>query len=334
MTRLHLTRLHRTVFALAALWCGVAGSCAWAADQAIPSSSEVCSFVAAAYNQGTESKLWGYPDPVDIAGDGILRHVYIFEEGTAHVSNIIASTKALTSDEQEAAAANSEVNFHFTKDEGIDYDSVPNVFAFQNRYYVAFEENNELIAVVKPDTGVACHFKPHYAPALSENHAPALCQALRSGKSFKKLATKPLADQIVVDDAATLDLPGPHSPVIKRYADVKLDPSGSPVRVGYFRYDSSAGTGCRAAGVVLLTGQDIEKSPRNDALLAAEGDMTDCRDSNGFLVAAAGENLIEIEGGKEGQRGTPPRVLARLRGDHVETVCKVDQKATYTPTAP
>jgi hypothetical protein len=324
----------RTMVALAALSCGAAGSCAWAADQALPSSTGVCAFVADAYNRGTEDKLWGYPDPVDIAGDGVLRHVYIFEEGTAHVSNIIASTKALTPEGQGAAAGNSEVNFFFTKDDGVDYDSVPHIFAFQNHYYVAFEEENTLIAVVRPNSGVICRFKAHYAPALTENNAPALCEALRAGKSFKKLPTKSLADDIVIDDAATLDLPGPHSPVIRRYADVKIDPAGNLSRVGSFQYDSSAGAGCRASGVVFLDGNAIEKSPRNDALLFAESDMTNCRDSSPFLVTANGENFIEIDGGKEGDRKVPPRVLARLRGDRVETVCKVDQKVSYSPVKP
>jgi hypothetical protein len=145
------------------------------------------------------------------------------------------------------------------------------------------------------------------------------------------LPTKPLRNRIVVEDADKLDLPGPHSPVIARYADVKLDLGAPPLRVGYFKYESNAGAGCTASGVVILQGQDIEKSPRNDALLAAQQDMTDCRGSSGFLVETNGQNLIEIDGGAAEQRSDPPRTFARLQGGSVQTVCSVEQHATYTP---
>jgi hypothetical protein len=85
---------------------------AWAAPPANQAAADnVCSYIAAAYNRGDRDKLWGYPDPVDIAGDGKLRHIYIIEQGTAHVSSIIASTSALSPEEQQAAFS-SEVNFY------------------------------------------------------------------------------------------------------------------------------------------------------------------------------------------------------------------------------
>lgn len=101
--------------------------------------------------------------------------------------------------------------------------------------------------------------------------------------------------------------------------------------VGYFTYESSAGAGCEAKGVVLLHGHDIDKSPANTALLAAEGDMTNCRGSDAFVIAAGEQNLIEIDGGEAEQQTMPPRLLVRLKGATIETVCKVDQKANYTP---
>ncbi len=134
-----------------------------------------------------------------------------------------------------------------------------------------------------------------------------------------------------MEDASTLDLPGPFSPTIARYVNIKLDPRGAPVTVGYFRYESSAGAGCQAAGVVFLHGQNIEDSRRNTALIASEGDMTNCHGSKAFLVRAAGQNLIEIDGGLAEQQTMPPRVLVRLNGDKMEKVCNVEQRATCTP---
>jgi len=298
-----------------------------AASAAVP---EVCSAIASAYNRGEQNKLWGYPDPVDIAADGKLRHVYIVEQGTAHVHSIIASTKPLTP-EQRQNAGDGEVNFFGSIGQDMSLDTVPRILAFQGAYYVVYEADGGPYDVVKPDAGELCTFKRRYGAVLTENHAPALCAKARDGRQFAKLPTKKLASAITVGDASALDLPGPFSPSIARYAKIKLDLAGAPVTVGYFQYESSAGAGCQARGVVLLQGRHIEKTPRNAALLAAQADVTNCRGSDAFLVRAGGQNLIEIDGGAAEQRKTPPRMLLRLRHDTVEKVCNVEQRASFTP---
>ncbi len=320
------------IVALAAFCCTVASSklCAAAQPPAASATGDVCSYIAAAYNRGDQSKLWGYPDPVDIAGDGKLRHVYIIEQGTAHVHSIVASTKPLSAAEQ-AAAPSSEVNFYGSIGQDMELGTIPRIFRFKGAYYVVYEADDGPYDVVKPDGGELCQFKRHYSAALTEDHAPALCKEVRAGKPLQKLPTRKLANEITVADASTLDLPGPFSPSIARYLNIKLDPAAAPVAVGYFAYESSAGAGCHAAGVVLLHGQDIENSPRNTALLAAQEDMTNCHGSNAFVVRADGQNLIEIDGGMAEQQTMPPRVLTRLRGDKIENVCRVEQRATYTP---
>ena len=298
-----------------------------AGNAAVP---EVCAAVAGAYDRSDQDKLWGYPDPVDIAGDGRLRHVYVVEQGTAHVHSIVASTKPLTPAERENAAS-SEVDFYGSIGQDMALETIPRILKFKNVYYVVYEGDGGPYDVVKPNVGELCTFKRHYRAVVSRDFAPALCAKARRGARFKKLPTQRLANPVTVDDAANLDLPGPFSPSIARFAAVKLDPTTAAVRVGYFIYESSAGAGCDARGVVLLRGLSIEKSPRNTALLAAESHMTDCRGSNAFIVRAAGQNLIEIDGGAAEQRNEPPRILARLRGNGIETVCKVDQKASFTP---
>jgi hypothetical protein len=290
----------------------------------------VCSAVAAAYNRGNEDKLWGYPDPVDIAGDGKFRHVYIVEQGTAHVHTIVASTKPLTSAEQENAF-NSEVNFYGSIGQDMVLDTVPHIFAFKGAYYVIYEGDGGPYDVAKPNVGELCTFRRRYTAVLSQDRAPALCRQARASRKFKQSPTRKLTREITVEDAAMLDLPGPFSPSIVRYAKLKLDPAAAPITIGTFKYDSSAGAGCRAGGVVFLQGRAIEKSSRNAALLAAEGDMTNCRGSDAFVIAAGGQNLIEIDGGAVEEGTAPARLLVRLNRDAIETVCKVDQKATYTP---
>ena len=95
-------------------------------------------YIAAAYNRGDQDKLWGYPDPVDIAGDGVLRRVYIIEQGTAHVHSIIASTKPLSAAEQEVAS-NSEVNFFGSIGQDMALETIPRIFSFKGAYYVVYE---------------------------------------------------------------------------------------------------------------------------------------------------------------------------------------------------
>ena len=317
---------------IVAVLCGEAAGSRLCAATLAPAASagDVCSAIAAAYNRGDQDKLWGYPDPVDIAGDGKLRHVYIVEQGTAHVHSIVASTKPLSPAEQQEASS-SEVNFYGSIGQDMELGTIPRIVLFKGTYYVVYEGDGGPYDVVRPDRGELCKFKRHYAPVLSEAHAPSLCKQALAGTAFKKLATQKLADPITVEDADTLNLPGPFSPTIARYATLSLDPTAPPVTVGYFKYESGAGAGCQARGVVLLHGRDIEKSPRNTALLAAEGDMTNCRGSDGFVIQADGQNLIEIDGGAAEQQSMPPRQLVRLNGDMIEKVCDVAQRAAYSP---
>jgi hypothetical protein len=315
---------------IVALSCEIVSASAQsAAPNRTATVADVCSFIAVSYNRGDEDKVWGYPDPVDIAGDGKSRHVYIIEQGTAHVHSIIASTRPLSASEEQTAS--SEVNFFGSIGQDMVLETIPRIFAFKGGYYVVYEGDGGPYDVVKPDAGELCRFKRHYSPVLSEDRAPALCKQALAGTSFKKFPTQKLATAITVEDADTLDLPGPFSPSIARYTKLKLDPAAPPVTVGYFSYESSAGSGCQAAGVVLLQGNDIEKSPRNTALLAVEGNMTNCRGSNAFLIQAGGQTLVEIDGGAAEQQSRPPRLLVRLNGDTIEKVCKVEQRATYSP---
>jgi hypothetical protein len=320
-----------TIAVIVALCCATDSSRAQNVSQTPtdPATADVCAFIAAAYNRGDEDKLWGYPDPVDIAGDGKLRHVYVIAQGTADVHSIVASSQPLSPAQQQTAS--SEVNFYGSIGQDMVLETIPRIFAFKGVYYIVYEGDGGPYDVVKPDRGELCRFNRHYSPVLSDDHAPGLCKQALAGKSFKKLPTQKLANPITVEDADTLNLPGPFSPTIARYAKLKLDPAAASVTIGYFSYESSAGSGCHAAGVVLLQGQDIEKSARNTALLGAEGDMTNCQGSDAFVIQAGGQTLIEIDGGTVEQQTKPPRLLVRLNGDKIEKVCNVAERATYSP---
>jgi hypothetical protein len=300
-------------------------------------SENVCSYVAAFYNRGRQEEMWGYPDPVDIAGDGKLRHVYIFDQGTAHIPVIFASTKAVPEEERvvEGLSGGDEVDFSRTVDQSSaeEYGSWPefHVLPFRDGYYLVYQEDGGPVAVVKPNAGTVCKFNRSFKPTLVEDHSPAICKDAASDRAFDKIRAQPLSDKIPPTDAQSLNLPGTGTPDFQRYSDVKLDPMGTPGRIGYFEYNSSSGPGCDASGVAFLNGQDLEKSARAKALIEAQVQTMDCRGSAAFLVQANGENLLELDGGRALQRATAPRTLLRLRGDRFETVCRVEQRPTYVP---
>ena len=302
-------------------------------------SENVCSYVAAFYNRGRQEEMWGYPDPVDIAGDGKLRHVYIFYQGTAHVPGIFASTKAVPEEERvmEGLSGDDEVDFARTVDQSSAEEngrwSEFHVLPFRDGYYLVYQEDGGPVAVVKPNAGTGCKFKRSFKPVLVEDHAPAICKEAFAGRAFAKLPREKLSGAAPHVPANDLNIGAFDNSQIdfEQYSDVKLDPLGEPARLGYFEIASGAGPGCSENGIAFLAGNRLEKSPRADALMETQSQMLKCGGSSAFPVSANGESLIEIDEGSAIQRTYPPRTLLRLRGDKFETVCRVDQRPTYIP---
>ncbi|MBR1090700.1 hypothetical protein JQ621_24805 [Bradyrhizobium manausense] len=295
-------------------------------------SSNVCSYVAAFYTRGRQAELWGYPDPVDIAGDRRLHHVYIFDQGTAHIPAIVSSARRLS--EQELLTESfdkQEINFDRT-DAPSESGSWPelHMLPFRDGYYLVYQEDGGPVAIVKPNAGTVCRFKRSFTPVLTENRAPAICHDAFDGKPFDQVGSKPLAPgDITVDNESGLPDRG-GTPQFQRYSDVNLDPKGLPGRIGYYEFNSGAGAGCSLNGIAFLDGNRLEKSPRAKALADIQDEHQDCRGSNSSLIRANGQVLIEWTGGRALQRTTPPRTLLRLAGDKIETVCRVEQRPTYS----
>jgi hypothetical protein len=296
-------------------------------------SRDVCAYVAAFYTRGRQVELWGYPDPVDLTGDGTLRHVYIFDEGTAHIPVILSSTKEIPEQDRLVASFNDdEVDFSRTDRSQSDNGSWPelHMMPFRNGYYLVYQEDGGPVAVVKPNGGTVCRFTRKFTPALTENRAPAICRALVEGKLFDRIPDRPLpSEDIGIDDQSGLPNRGgvPH---FKRYSDVRLDPRGPPGRIGSYEFASGAGAGCDVDGIAFLDGNRLEKSRRAEALTEAQERLNDCRGSTVSLVRAHGEKLIEWTGGRALQRAVPPRALLRLIGEKIELLCRMEQRAIYS----
>ena len=295
---------------------------------------DVCSYVAAFYTQGRQAELWGYPDPVDVAGDGKLRHVYIFDEGTAHLPVILASTKEIPEEDRLVESFNEgEVNFDRTDRSQIEKNgSWPelHMLPFRNGYYLVYQEDGGPIAIVKPNAGTVCRFRRSFTSKLTENQAPAICREAIDGKIFDKIPDESLPNEdITVDEQSGLPNGGglPH---FQRYSDVSLDPRGPPGRIGYYEFASGAGSGCDLNGIAFLDGNRLEKSRRAKALAEAQERLKDCRGSTVSLIQARGQNLIEWKGGWALERAVPPRTLLRLVGEKIEPLCRVEQRPTYS----
>jgi len=300
------------------------------ADPAI--SSNVCSYVAAFYTRGRQAELWGYPDPVDILGDRQLHHVYIFDQGTAHIPVIVTSGKMLSEGELLTESFDKqEINFDRT-DAPSESGSWPelHMLPFRDGYYLVYQEDGGPVAIVKPNAGTVCRFKRSFVPVLTENRAPAICREVVDGKPFDRVGSMPLPDdRITIDDESGLPSGGGIAH-FERYSDVSLDPKGPPGRVGFYEFSSGAGAGCGLNGIALLDGNGLEKSPRAKALADVQDELQDCRGSNTSLIRAHGQVLIEWTGGHALQRATPARTLLRLAGDKIETVCRVEERPTYS----
>jgi hypothetical protein len=294
-------------------------------------SRDVCSYVAAFYTRGHQVELWGYPDPVDVAGDGKLRHVYIFDQGTAHIPVILSSTKEIPEEDRLVESFNKdEVDFNRT-DPQSENGSWPelHMLPFRDGYYLVYQEDGGPVAIVKPNAGTVCRIKRSFTPELTENQVPAICHELVNGKIFDKIPDKPLqSEDITVDEQSGLT----KEAHFQRYSDVSLDPKkGPPGRIGYYEFASGAGAGCDFNGIAFLDGNRLEKSRRAEALAEAQEHIKDCRGSTASLIQAHGENLIEWKGGQALQRAVPPRTLLRLVGEKIEPVCRVEQRPTYSP---
>jgi hypothetical protein len=296
----------------------------------------VCSYVAEFYNHGRQAEMWGYPDPVDIAGDGKLRHVYIFDQGTAHIPVIFASTKAVAEEDRVIESFNDhpEVDFSRTRDPSTarEYGNWPelHILPFTDGYYLVEQADGGPVVVIKPNAGTVCRFKRHFTPVLAEDHAPAICKEAFSGKAFQRIPDHPLPNGDIPGNDS-MGLPGAGTPRFTSYADVTLDPKGVPGRIGFYDYEWGGGPGCDAYGVGFLDGQGLETSARAKALNSVLSRMADCHGSRAFLVTVNGENLIEWNGGSALQRTAPPRTLLRLKDEKVETACRVEQRPTYIP---
>lgn len=295
--------------------------------------NDVCTYVAAFYTRGREAELWGYPDPVDIAGDGTLRHVYIFDQGTAHIPVILSSRKEIPEQDRLVESFNKdEVDFDRTDQSQLENGSWPelHMLPFRGGYYLVYQEDGGPVAIVKPNAGTVCRFNRSFTPELTENRAPAICREAVDGKIFDKISDKPLpSEEIAVDEQSGLPSLGDR-PHFQRYSDVSLDPKGPPGRIGYYEFSSGAGPGCGLNGIAFLDGDRLENSARAKALSEAQENLRDCRGSTVSLIRAHGENLIEWQGGRALQRRVPPRTLLRLVGEKIEPVCRVEQRPTYS----
>jgi hypothetical protein len=295
---------------------------------AVAANDDVCDYVAGFYNRGRQAEMFGFPDPVDIAGDGVPRHVYIYHDGTAEFAGIVASTNPLNYDEIHSGSPKGEVDLFMPDDaKSPTFMSEPHVFPFQRGYYVLYADHGPIV-VYSPNRGAVCRFTPHYRPILVENHDSEICAGALATQSFERVPTRKLAPGEAVQGAEGLGRPGGPARFFAE-ADVGLGSQNVTTRVGYFGISSGAGRGCDMSGVAILDHDRIEVSPRSHALIAAENQVLKCEDSEAFLIRVNGHTLIEMDGGQWRGNGIVERSLFRLLDDKIEPVCRVQQHATY-----
>lgn len=127
-----------------------------------------------------------------------MRHVYFFDEGTAPIPVILASTKEIPEEDRLVESFNEgEVNFKRTDRSQFENGSWPelHMLPFRNGYYLVYQEDGGPVAIVKPNAGTVCRFKRSFTSELTENQAPAICREVVDGKIFDKIPDKPLPSE-------------------------------------------------------------------------------------------------------------------------------------------
>jgi hypothetical protein len=290
---------------------------------------DVCHLVAEYYSRGRQHEIAGISQPVDVNGSGrkldltvqfggslVIPHVRVIgEKGEALPSE---PAFGLASTENNAGAMSNIV-------------LVPSGGAV----YAVTESQGAPLALRDWSGRQICHFSARYTASIRQSKDAELCKDLLAG---------PLAP---VAPTETLSPPRPTPVEIKgsgqdfwaqvsgggitSLLDVDLSESGQTDHIGSFIGYRPHGD-CHYAGVTLLDGDRAQDSPRNTALLKAQWDLADCRNSSAAVVSAEGRPYVEIDSGLMRNHEIPRRTLLRVTGTGVQSVCSIVERPAYSVT--
>jgi hypothetical protein len=271
----------------------------------------VCDYVAAFYSRGRQAEMFGLPDPVDIAGNGRMLHVYVeYLRVAGGLLRIVASDKE--PDPFGALPRTSVVGFGGADQDKMWFGGI-HVIPFRKTYYVVYELDDGPYAVVKPNAGRVCTFHRKVEASLTVNRLPDACQRLLSGRPF--------------------------DPVLPATANGPVDVTlvdGSAARFGREKTVPSDG-GCEGERIALIAGNTFYWSPRGRALDDAQSQVPYyCRASASSLVKVGSEVMMQTNRGAAYEQPRAPYALFRILKDRIEEMCRVSDVVHYIPqtTAP
>jgi hypothetical protein len=286
--------------------------------------ASVCDYIGAFYSHGRQDEIFGLPDPVDIAGDGRMVHVYVRYGGSAAIPDILATTEKIDPSDLLGSMTPTEVDFSGGDEERRIWFNHIRVVPFRDKYYVVYELDDGPYSVVKPNAGRLCTFRRKLKPSLDVDRLPGTCQRLLSGPPFEP----------VLPARGALP-PGISSGPVTIAGTVKATlADGTPARFGTFTLVPYGGRACTAKGVALIAEDTLEKSPRAEALDDVEKQVPFyCSSSASSLVRVDAEVMVQTTTGTAYEQKPRPHALFRILKDRIEEMCRVNDGVHYVPQA-
>jgi hypothetical protein len=287
---------------------------------------DVCPFVAEYYSRGRQREISGVAQPVDMDGSGHKVNLDVQFGG----SLVIPYVRVTSSDGRELP---SEAAFGLGSTEA-NAGGMNNIafVPFGGAIYAVTETGGAPVALNDWAGKQVCHFTARYTASIRQSADDSVCHDLLAG-SFSPVPTtttlsEPKATSIAVDSAESFwsDMNGEG---ITSISDIDLSESGRTDRVGSFTGYHPHGD-CHMGGVVLMDGDQPQASARNKALLNAEWDLQDCRDSSASVVRNHGHPYVEIDSGLLRHNVIARRTLLSVTTTGIKTVCRIVERPTYT----
>jgi hypothetical protein len=293
----------------------------------------VCNYIADFFNKDPEARygrgghrrldMFGFPNPVDIAGDGHLVYVYTVEDNDQ--SYLAASPNPVT----ETETRNIVSRVDFKRPEGAASGDVTRAYVvpFRDGYYVLYERNGIPIDVVKPNKGPVCSFKTDYAPFYELNQRPALCAQAGSGATYTRIPLNLLPP----DTQSPFDLSGQskNRVQLRGVQDATL-PDGT--RTEFVSFDDMGPSGenvCPSSGVTYLDSSTNAAKMRAEQLAMMERDTVGGCWSSAFLVDVNGETMVDIEAKRPADGRPASRALLQFTADGAVPVCLIKPQPRY-----
>lgn len=309
------------------------------------SEPDVCRYVADFYMHGQQAQIGATLDrPIDIYNDGHPIPIALTSSGSLGV----ASIKAIGNDGDDES--NKDI---YPIDRLEELTNGINVIPFKGRNYIIETDRHGggpvSLADLSPQASPCYNFIWNWSPVIEVNRDAEICSSAATKRDFAEVPVD-VYDPKLADGEATsraqaageadiefgsaIDVP--EFGAMDFHGDQELDVTNADrlMAIGYF-YEQRPGACDPNAIVSLLDHGRISTTKLNRELLHAEATFIkevgwECGASISPIIFK-GRVYIQADHASLRNQSVPSRSIFQLSGDHVELLCKIRQKVSYTP---